>query len=793
MIVEVYLDGSRLDLFEEDSINIVQNVQDVNDISKISADFSKTFSVPASANNNRVFKQWYNPDIDNGFDSRVNVDAFILLDGVPFKFGKIRLENVKTEYNQPKTYSITFFGDAIKLKELIDDDELVDLEWLSNFDHDYDGAQVLDGLQNGLDFTVDSVDYNQAIIYPLISYTKQYKYNSDVSDTTNTDTLVNISYDASRTQGINYSDLKPAIKCDVILKAIQEKYELDFLGNFFNTSDFNQLYMNLNNNDTSLNAGFIEIENIQDQSFNVPESISYRLDYTTTVVPKSGFEDVPRRAKKTINGETVYQDLSDVVGTRIYSGGVFYNNRDLPNVFSVTSSLTTNEDFEFDAYTNLKVILYFPSGIITIIDNTYLNQLIDLRIILNNILPDIKVFDWLTSMFSIFNLTVESINKELYFNDLPTWYAEGNIIDITKYVDNKELTIKASKRYNEFNFKFQESEQIIADEFNRNNKRYYGDLEQKIFTDETKTKQIEGESYDIEVDFENPVFERIKDENTNELVNIQYCPYINRELNTISGEPFLFYANQVSVVSNPIGFNTESAYSEITGSVIMPTHTQELDNTESFSFLFAADINEFTYQAMINNSFSTYYSDYIGDLFSIKRRNYILDAILPINVVQELRLNDRFIIGDDRFIINSIDSNLVNRSDSLELINDIYSAPLASDTLNNGVFLPASKTFNNTATISDTQYIGLANQTPILVDNGFGTSWVTIDSFGSGSVSTVNFSLTENETGSQRTAVIRVTNAEHTANFLIIQNTNGVSFDSETITFDNDTITFDRQ
>ena len=794
MIAEVYIGNERLDLFEQDAINIVQNVQDVNDISKISAEFSQSFSVPASNRNNRIFKHFYNPTIDNGFDARINKEGFIMLDGVPFKFGKIRLESVKLENNEPKTYKITFFGDAIKIKELIGDDELTDLTWLDNFDHDYTGAKVKEGLTDGLDFTVDSVNYEQAIIYPLINYSKQYLYNSDVSDTTNTDTLVNIAYDAVRTQGVDYSDLKPAIKCNVILKAIQEQYGLNFLGDFFNTANFNQLYMNLNNSDTTLNAGFLEVENLQNQTLpaQTPDVLVRAIKYTLTVMPKAGFESVPYKAKLQINGNVVYENQSDFVGNQVFEGQLNDFTQPLPEEYSVISSVSSNQDFEFDATTKAEFIqIGFAGSTQTLFTNTYNNQVIDLTVLINQNLPELKVYDWLSSLFKMFNLTVESINKDLYFNDLPTWYAQGDVIDVTKYVDTKSLEVKSAKRFNEFNFKFQESEQIIADEYNINNNIYYGNLEQKIFEDETQQRQIDGEAYDIEVDFENPIFERLLDVDTGALTSIQYCPYINRDLKTISGEPFLLYANQVSLIGNTIGFNDESTYTELSVPIIMPSHTVEIDNVDSFSFNFGTELSEYTYQAMANNSYSTYYSDYIGDLFSIRRRNFILEGILPPSILQNLRLNDRLVIKNTRYIINSVNSNLITRNDKFELINDIYNAPLASDTLNNGVFLPSFKSFNKTATSSDTQYIGLANQTPTLVDNGFGTAWVTIDSFGTGSVMTVNFSITENSTGAQRTAIIRITNAEHTADFLIIQNGGAVTVDSNTITSDNNIITSD--
>ena len=56
--------------------------------------FSQQFSLPASKSNNKIFKHYYNYDIDNGFDARARVDALIKLNGVDYKDGKIKLNSV---------------------------------------------------------------------------------------------------------------------------------------------------------------------------------------------------------------------------------------------------------------------------------------------------------------------------------------------------------------------------------------------------------------------------------------------------------------------------------------------------------------------------------------------------------------------------------------------------------------------------------------------------------------------------------------------------------------------------
>lgn len=260
MIVDVYIEGNRLDLFDDEQITVRSSVQDVNDISKLFADFSQSFNVPASKNNNGIFSHYYNANIDGGYDARTRKQSTIDVGTLDFKRGKMRLDKVDIKDGEPSNYRITFFGDVIKVKDLIGDDKLHELDWLDGFDHGFNASNVLTGITTGLDFTVDSVLYEEAVIYPLISYQRQYFYNFDASETTSTETLVNIAYGATRSDGVSYTEMKPSIKLSLIVKAIQEKYGLIFTGAFFDSSEFTNIYMNLNKETESLSAGVLTYE-----------------------------------------------------------------------------------------------------------------------------------------------------------------------------------------------------------------------------------------------------------------------------------------------------------------------------------------------------------------------------------------------------------------------------------------------------------------------------------------------------------------------------------------------------
>ena len=584
MAVDIYIEGQRLDTFgKEENIEVTTAVQDVRDISKIRGDYSQSFTVPASARNNAIFKHYYDADIDGGFDARTRKTASIDVDTLDFKRGKIQLVDVAIKENQVSHYKIVFYGNTIKVKDLIGEDKLKDLDWLDNFNHDYTAANVKTGLTTGLDFTVDSVTYNKAVCYPLISYARQYYYSSDSTDNTSTDSLVNIAYDGGgRTDGIDYGELRPAIQLKLIIQAITEKYGLTFTGSFFDSTRFTELYVNVNNTKDNLNNGLLAYENVSGSYVGASEAARYL--YYTTVTPKAGFESVDYKIRLTINDTVVYESTVWLNGTKTKNGYLIYEED-----YTAKAEIITETDFEFDATTDFNYEVILGSGDADVFDNSYTNQAIDLDTIITSSFKDIKVYDFLTSIFKMFNLVVVPDGDDLYVEDLESWYVQGNIYDITQYIDTKEHKVSRGKILNQIDFKFKESKQILADFFNQENGFYFGNLENKLYTDATKTELLDGDKLDISVIFEQPIFERLNDTFTGDEIDLLYGLMLNDELAPFVGEPFLMYLPSVSVGSNPLGFKG-TTYDQLSGNVLMPSHSIEHD-TDSFNINFGAEIN----------------------------------------------------------------------------------------------------------------------------------------------------------------------------------------------------------
>jgi len=142
-------------------------ISDFKDITSTSGDYSKTFKIPATKNNNQIFKNLYtaNIDVDNKVTSKKQ--CRILVNNLYSQVGLIQVNSVSGYGEKPSHYDCVFFGNNITWSTGIEDLYISDIEWGTEGD--------------GLTYTKDSIvatwqyeDSNNAsnspIVYPIASY-----------------------------------------------------------------------------------------------------------------------------------------------------------------------------------------------------------------------------------------------------------------------------------------------------------------------------------------------------------------------------------------------------------------------------------------------------------------------------------------------------------------------------------------------------------------------------------------------------------------------------------------------
>jgi hypothetical protein len=668
----------KVDLFKDENFELNSSVSNINDISKTFSDFSQSFTVPASDTNNRIFQHYYNSDVDGSFNPNIRVSSLIEIGSLPFRFGLIQLEDVKLKNAQPSSYTIRFFSKVVNLSDSFGDDDLTVLD-LSEFDHDFTRSIVFDATQD------ESIN-NGDIYYPLISSIRNFQIG-----TGNTDDITNVLGE------IKYTDLKPALRIIRIIEAIENKYNILFDREFLNRAAFGNLFMWLHSYpgeikvlSTALGIDFTSLSIINDD-WDVPSPEINITNNSVAVNWDTNFSDLNiqpynKFAQITI---TISTTSSYPYILEVFDNGVLYNTYN--NLFQTTTTRifrnqenndSSNHLFTFKVssiggnltFTSqlsyIAIISYYPLSdppntnagrylIATSASQTTANSILKI----SEQIPKIKVRDFITSIIKMFNLVLTPIsNNSFSFIPLDDWYSKGKLIDITKYIDTKDITIKKPKLFKRIDFKHQKSGQILNERFREGNglDLGYGDL--------ATTYDIDGGELKIETQFDNLMFERLIDRSTDDITNVQVGKSIDKTLQPYIGKPYLFYRAGYQFYDLPIkaDSNPDLDYTWFTS-----TENDSNFNQATQSVNFSADVSTFLYSEITNNLFSNYWQDYISDLYSTKRRLGNYRAQLPIGKIIDINLNDRIQISDKAYIINSMKSNLTTGEVNYELLNYI--------------------------------------------------------------------------------------------------------------------------
>lgn len=352
LTLQLYIENKQVDLYKDESVTLTQTIQDVRDIEKVFTDFTRTFSVPASKTNNKIFQHFYNYHII-GFDARKKKEAKLYLNNELFKEGKIKLEGVTRKNNKAHTYKVTFYGNGVNLKDLLGEDKIDSLSQIQeSFNFTYSDANIKSYLADGLDVTVGDTIYPDAIIFPLISHTKRFIYDSGFSGTSaNSDKINNIAYESAESgnHGLQLSQLKPAIRVYPIIKAIEADFNITFSNDFFNTQNesFYNLYLWMHNKTGGL---FVDDENETPVgSFELNDANGAVLDLYDNyfVTPQADQTGKEARAQRILD-VTIYPSVADEFTFTIYKNGNVFEQ--YANISRDTTSLRYEiRDLDIDA------------------------------------------------------------------------------------------------------------------------------------------------------------------------------------------------------------------------------------------------------------------------------------------------------------------------------------------------------------------------------------------------------------------------------------------------------------
>jgi len=640
----VTLEYNRVELFNDEKISVNSSIQNVNDISKTYTDFSQTFTVPASKQNNKIFRHWYENSNDNGFSTLVKADAYIEIDTIPFRSGKIQLESANVKDGQPQDYSITFIGALGSLKDKFNGLNLKDLT-----DTTYDFAYTADLVRDKVT-TQTTFPVLPDIKFPLISSSRYWTYGS--GDNIN-----------SSSTPIRYNELFPAIKLSAVLNMIQNDsniLNLNFNGSFLSDARFTNAYLWLKNADEFKPTALAKIDFTTKGNLESVSGVTVDLtdnSYTRTIqglnkitiTPQAGYTSVPYTIKS-------YRDDVYYTSYVVNSGGTFVKEFNTPAWKTKHSFyIETNQSFQFICKIEVKPITINPYSASATMDA----QTITSNISIVEYFPEIKIEDFFSGILKMFNLTCYSTDGINYtVEQLESYYTSGQIRDITKYIKSDNVNLNRVKTYKKINFEYEKSESLVNVGFVSANGIEYGSL----FYD----TQNDGEEYSIKLPFEDLNFS-----NLSGLLQVGYA--LKTDLQKYIPKPVILYDyNSTALTTVPqFYFNTSISGGTSTPHTVYKAFGQEtLISGETYGLNFNEQQSTLTNEIVNNGLYNQYYSAYFANIFNFKARLVKVSAILPTSILTTLKLNDNVIIRDTKYLINTFTTDLTTGLVQFELLTD---------------------------------------------------------------------------------------------------------------------------
>ncbi len=227
------------DLYEDEDIPLSLSVDDFKNVAEKVQSYSKAFNLPATKRNNQIFDNIFEvtrTDTGLNFNPYKKTKAILKQDGFLLFEGYLRMIDISDKSGEI-SYNVNLYSEVVALADVLGEKTFSDLDF-TELDHDYNVTQVQyswDDAGTGITFNNPSTSgFRNAyttLRYPFVDWT------GNVQD------LVTEIYPPNLE-----SVFRPYINIKYLIDRIfnQPNFPFRYTSEFFNTDDFNKLYMDFN-------------------------------------------------------------------------------------------------------------------------------------------------------------------------------------------------------------------------------------------------------------------------------------------------------------------------------------------------------------------------------------------------------------------------------------------------------------------------------------------------------------------------------------------------------------------
>ena len=300
-------------------------------------------------------------------------------------------------------------------------------------------------------------------------------------------------------------------------------------------------------------------------------------------------------------------------------------------------------------------------------------------------IPKIKIIDFLSGIFQMFNLTAYIDNGIIVVKTLDSYYNflyNPSNINIDQYLDTSKSQVNVALPFKSVSFAYKGLGTFLTKQYNQLFNAGWGS---ESFSLNGDIFDAPSADYKIEVPFEHMQFERLFNQNNGSSTTAQYGYFVDDNQESYIGSPLLFYGIFFETGNaTPIAIHNVTAVAEQT-SYYIPSNSLSIGTTAGSSrenINFGNELNEFLANeqgseasTFTDTLFETEYKTYIQNVFNEKQRLTTVTAYLPYKRFSSLQLNDIIELGQNRYFINSVTTDLTNGKTKFELLNNFLAVP----------------------------------------------------------------------------------------------------------------------
>jgi hypothetical protein len=492
---EIYIEEQKIDLLQDISTEFTYAIDDVSDFGSRNTSFSKTISIPGTANNNLIFGYIFElnnanvtvdtlPNVGYNYNVTKQANCKIFIDKVQIFKGTLRILEIVID-KETIEYQCSVFGELGGFINQLGNKRLEDLDF-SAYDHTYSVANISASWDNA---------GGSGYYYPLIDY-------GNVS--TGAGSGGSGGYGVAK-KDFQYTTFRPALYVKEYIDKIFAGTDYTFDCSFFETPLFKRLIIpNNQTNITALNntsmsasainrnmlltsdpyvqytlttAGFFNIDGTNTLFTYTGATLTTNIQITLTgfvnifTAPQPNYTVILRK-----NGVQIGSQDFDASVTRMFNcdftvQGVTFNSGDTMQV-EILGTFIELEIFNG----NVGVTTSTPTQV-----QINLGETIKVS---ETIPKGIFQRDFFLSIVKMFNLYVyenKFNDKELVISPYVTFYPEksGNAEDWTNKIDRaKPLSIKPMSEINAryYNYKFKQDNDFYNENYRKKYTEGYGDF-----------------------------------------------------------------------------------------------------------------------------------------------------------------------------------------------------------------------------------------------------------------------------------------------------------------------------